>query len=167
MKSSVLGREVYYIQNPALCCWILWRFCKSYTKHSPDGAPVPFNLMFIVLPLILHKESNDTIQSTRKSLSAFVEKFKMSKAKKADLINSINKRVINYRPLTTEAYQLGVRSEILLFDKEACAFFAKSGMTDNQLKGSIENMKISTARLGKWCASLNASQVSTLLKVNF
>ena len=47
-----LSKEVYAIQNPALCAVLLWRFACAYNQHHPDRAHVPLLLFFIVLPMV-------------------------------------------------------------------------------------------------------------------
>lgn len=43
--------DVMYVQNPALGTVLLWRFTCGY--YSNENRPVPFPLLFVVLPLLL------------------------------------------------------------------------------------------------------------------
>lgn len=45
--------------NPAFCGEILRRFIKSYNSKSEHNTP--FLLCFIVLPILLHKETRDNL----------------------------------------------------------------------------------------------------------
>jgi len=48
--------------NPAFCGEILRRFIKSYNDKSEQNTP--FLLCFIVLPILLHKETRDNLPKT-------------------------------------------------------------------------------------------------------
>lgn len=51
--------------NPAFCGEILRRFIKAYNSKSDNNTP--FILCFIVLPILLHKDTRELLPSTTKS----------------------------------------------------------------------------------------------------
>lgn len=50
---SFSDRDVMYVQNPAIGAALLWRFICGY--YSNENKPVPFPLLFVVLPIGFNK----------------------------------------------------------------------------------------------------------------
>ena len=46
--------DVMYVQNPALGAVLLWRFTCGY--YSNENRPVPFPLLFVVLPIVFRQD---------------------------------------------------------------------------------------------------------------
>lgn len=59
--------EVKLVQNPALGALTIWSFVIGYCKKDKQ-AIVPFNLVFLVLPLVANSAFRSTINTTRASL---------------------------------------------------------------------------------------------------
>src|SRR5262245_4512356 len=66
-REMSLTREIVAIQNPALGAVLLWKFCLSYSPPKGDRRPVPFVLLFLVLPLCLQEEARNAALKTRKT----------------------------------------------------------------------------------------------------
>ncbi|AFS81138.1 hypothetical protein NKOR_06285 [Candidatus Nitrosopumilus koreensis AR1] len=60
MNQTNESREIFNLFNPAFCAEILRRCVKKYTKYSTR--PMPFPLLFLILPLVLHKETREKIE---------------------------------------------------------------------------------------------------------
>src|SRR5262249_50121277 len=60
----------------------------GYEEASKVKAPTPLPLLFIVLPMVYHKETADLISSTLKAsgLRNYVNKFSDTKTSKSDLV---------------------------------------------------------------------------------
>lgn len=56
------AREIAYLLNPAFCGRILYNTIKTY--FSVTKRPMPFPLIYIVLPLVLHKKTREKIKSS-------------------------------------------------------------------------------------------------------
>ncbi|WP_274362919.1 three component ABC system middle component [Paenibacillus thermotolerans] len=54
--------EVANLLNPAFCGYILKEYVKSY--ESETGTGVPFELMFLLLPIVLHRHTREQLPST-------------------------------------------------------------------------------------------------------
>lgn len=57
--------DVMYVQNPALGTVLLWRFTCGY--YSNENRPVPFPLLFVVLPIVFRQDLCSVIKSTQKA----------------------------------------------------------------------------------------------------
>lgn len=60
------SREVAYLLNPAFCGRILYSTIKTYNEVSKRAFPFP--LIYLVLPLILHKNTREHISSKTQML---------------------------------------------------------------------------------------------------
>lgn len=54
-------REVAYLLNPAFCSRLLYTAIKEYERKAQHAFPVP--LLYLVLPLVLHKQTRTRINS--------------------------------------------------------------------------------------------------------
>src|SRR5271167_1985510 len=71
---SVELNESEIIQNPALGAFALWKFGLGF--QAADSRPAPLPLFFLILPLLMHRQTSEVIESTRKAsgLSLFAAK---------------------------------------------------------------------------------------------
>lgn len=58
--------EVAYLLNPAFCGRLLYSAINKYNQES--GRPIPFVLIYLILPLLLHKRTRDVIDSRTQML---------------------------------------------------------------------------------------------------
>lgn len=54
-------REIAYLLNPAFCGRLLYATIKEYEKKTSHEFPFP--LIYLILPLVLHKQTRDAINS--------------------------------------------------------------------------------------------------------
>jgi len=92
----MLAREAQNVQNPALGAALVWRFCCGYVETNRVSAPPPLQLLFLVLPIVLHQATSEFVRRTYKSsgLRAFAAKFGDSAVSKQDLLIQIHARSI-------------------------------------------------------------------------
>ena len=62
--------EVANLLNPAFCGQILYRAIKSHMKET--NKPMPYALAFLVLPLVLHSKTRQSIKGTTKHLQVWL-----------------------------------------------------------------------------------------------
>lgn len=58
-------REAAYLLNPAFCGYLLSSACSTYEEAA--GAPLSYAVSFLVLPLVLHKPTRDSLPSTSRT----------------------------------------------------------------------------------------------------
>src|SRR4030095_3607678 len=93
---SGLAKELHNVQNPALGAGLLWRYVCGYVDSHPTRDPVSFPLVFLVLPLVLHEQTENFVQSTQRAsgLRAFAAKFGRTENSKQDLLLAIHDRML-------------------------------------------------------------------------
>lgn len=87
--------EVAYLLNPAFCGRILYTTIKAYSEKT--NRPLPFPLIYLVLPLVLHKSTRTNINS-RTQLLLWVQKY-------PQLLIDFPKRAKELVPITNESIE--------------------------------------------------------------
>jgi hypothetical protein len=54
--------EIAHLLNPAFCALVLSQAVRGYTEDAEVGMPFPF--VFLVLPIVLHKPTRDTLPAS-------------------------------------------------------------------------------------------------------
>src|SRR6202521_325469 len=80
--------EVANLLNPAFCGWIIFQCVKSHIDES-DGRPMPYALAFLVLPLVLHRYTRETMKSTTRHLQVWLNGNQQSKIGLAERARSL------------------------------------------------------------------------------
>lgn len=159
------AKEIYNVQNPALSATILWRFVHGYYAH--DNKPAPFPLLFVVLPVIFREELCAVIQSTRKGKGLSKVSEKLFKDRKMDSLCSINNTAIVLRPLTLNAFTIGVSAKLLSLDKKTALVYPLVQTNVANISDSTKELLEAAEKLGDWCAELSLLEVCNWLKVRF
>lgn len=152
---------VAQVQNPAFGALLLWRFVRGYQAEKPGELPV-FTLLFLLLPLILHRSTMDVVRSTNQSsgLAKFVAKL----GDERERLFAVHERTLALRGLTLESIATGLSTKLLWVDYERALVRAnevKLPATPERLKHHLA----SAEKLGRWFARLPPSLVFSLLKV--
>lgn len=96
MKSwSKRTHEVAFLLNPAFCGRVLYSTIKTYNKKT--NRALPFPLIYLVLPLILHKETRININS-RTQLQLWVQRY-------PQLLIDLPQRIRELVPITNESVE--------------------------------------------------------------
>ena len=158
-------QEIYYVQNPALGATILWRFICGY--KSVNYEPVPFPLLFIVLPLIYTEDLCVIISKTqrRTGFSKFSEK--LFKDKKNDELYTINNSAIAMREVTLQSFNMGLSTSLFYIETSSAMVYPSSECLQNSLSMETGILLESAEKLGAWCAELTLVEICELLKVRF
>lgn len=165
---STLSWEVRNTQNPALGAALLWRFSCAYKKAHPIAEHVPFPLLFIVLPVLLHEPTYEFLKGTLVSsgLHAFVAKFSDSRHSKQDLLMAVHGRAVTLRHLTLESFQVAQRGRLIQVNtagRVVCLTETATSLSEPSTKLLLSNAD----KMGAWCAALTMHEVAIALKVRF
>lgn len=160
MADQILS-PVAQVQNPAFGAALIWRFVRGYELEKPGSKPT-LQLLFLVLPVVLHRITMEKLRSTNLSsgLAKFVEKLGAER----ELLFSIHDRALALRGLTLDSISTAVVTRLLSVDYEIAAAHA----IDVTMRNPPERLKhhlASAEKLGHWCARLPAGNVFSLLKV--
>jgi len=165
---STLAKEVRNIQNPALGAGLIWRFVCGYIASHPTHEPIPLPLLFLVLPIILHEQTEEFVKNTQKSsgLRAFVAKFGKSENSKQDVLLAVHDRMLALRHLSMESIRLSLATHLLYLDV-AKAIPLSETQTEVGIPPEVRRLMKSAEKLGFWCGSLTMHEIATTLKVRF
>ncbi len=163
-----LAKEVRNIQNPALGAAILWRFVCGYVENHATHEAAPFPLLFVVLPIVLHQQTEEFVSGTQKAtgLRGFAGKFGKSEHSKQDLLLNIDDRAFSLRTLTLDSVRVAILGHLLHVENASLIPVsttpARSGMGPD-----IRRIMGSAEKLGAWCGSLTLHEISIILRVRF
>jgi hypothetical protein len=156
------SKEVANLLNPAFCCTVLSAVVSNYSSRDNLGMPYP--LAFVVMPVILHKQTRNVLPiNTRTSLAAWLEEKPMSRVQ-------FYERAISLKPFVREAILFGVTNDWLVIESGRL----KSKLADSKFKNFLQHMDgearecVLRARLvGKWFAAAGSAEtVLSLWEVN-
>lgn len=169
MIRSALADEVRNVQNPALGAALLWRFTCGYTSTHTDAGHAPLHLLFLVLPLTLHRQTFQFVSQTRTAtgMRTFAAKFSEYKNAKQDLLLAIHDRTAALRPLTLDSLRIAVRSGLVRLRSNATVMpLTQTETTAGTSDLTLPLLKGAT-KLGVWCAALSLHEIATILKIRF
>jgi hypothetical protein len=165
---SVLTKEVQNIQNPALGAGLIWRFTCGYVANHPTHDPVPLPLAFLVLPITIHRETVELVNSTLKAsgLRAFAGKFSKAENSQQDILLAIHNRMIALRMLSMESLRMALATRLLHLE---LANLIPLSETEASAGVPLEVRRLMKAaeKLGSWCALLTLHEIAAILKVRF
>jgi hypothetical protein len=165
---STLTQEVRNIQNPALGAVLLWRFVCGYVDSHQTRDHVPLPLTFLVLPIILHQQTEEFVHGTQKAsgLRVFTAKFGKRENSKQDLLLSIHDRMLALRHLSMESLRLALATRLLHLNAATLIPLSETQAAVG-IPPDVKRMMKSAEKLGWWCGLLTMHEVSTTLKVRF
>jgi Family of unknown function (DUF6521) len=169
MTRTALADEVRNVQNPALGAALLWRFTCGYTSAHPSGGHVPLHLLFLVLPLTLHRQTFHFLSQTRTAtgMRAFAAKFAEHKNAKQDLLLAIHQRTATLRSLTLDSLRIAARSRLVMVRPNATVMPLSQTETTAGTTDLTRPLLSGATKLGVWCADLSLHEIATILKIRF
>ncbi|KVU58881.1 three component ABC system middle component [Burkholderia cepacia] len=162
----MLAREAQNIQNPALGAAIVWRFCCGYVESHPESASPQLPLLFLVLPVVLHRATAELLRRTRQSsgLRAFATKFGDSQVSKQDLLLQVHERAVRWRELTLQSVELAAAGHLVQLSHDG----EVSPLSRTRARGlpdDVKQLMADAEKLGAWCGQLTLHEITTTLKV--
>ncbi len=139
-------REEAHLLNPPFCCITLTSACAGFTELS--GQPLPFALAFMVLPIVLHKNTRESLpRTTRTSVPAWLQEH-------AEARIGFHKRLMALKPHTREAMRYGLGFDLMAMGDSG---LIRCIVTNTRINRAIRSLDgdaqecVSRARLlGKW-----------------
>jgi hypothetical protein len=145
--------------NPSFCSCLLWQAAIGY--KSIAGESLPFDLSFLVLPIVLHRATREALPtSVRTSLTVWIDDNPLARLRVAD-------RARLLLLFTKEAMMFGGLHGLIEFQTDAITAnigWKKSIATD--LKDSTDEVRSCMKRahfVGRWLASSGTS--STVMTI--
>lgn len=144
-------KEVAYLLNPAFCGRILYGAVKKYNEISNRAFPFP--LIYLVLPLVLHKNTRRLINS-KTAMLVWVQKY-------PELFIGFAQRASDLVEITNEAVELLLQSGLLQLTNEAglqvnktIRAMSKTRFTDDEIKECVDKSE----HVGKWFAVAGSTE---------
>lgn len=137
-------KEIASNFNPAFCGELIYYVLEEYQKINNKG--LPFLLLPLVLPVVLHKDTRDTMSSSRTHMSVWLHQNSEVKINFAD-------RVSNLLEITLETYAFLIYYNVIEI-KNGSLFLKnklikrKSIELHEETKDCIDKAKI----VGRWFA---------------
>jgi len=167
---AILNRESRAVQNPAIGAFLIWRFCVAYEASHPLHGPCPLPLVFIVLPITLHRATQMHLSATqsRSGLRSFTDKFQETKNCQTDLLLTIQKRALRMRKLTWRSVAIVVSSRLCILDPGSATLSPRTVTpAKKDVPKSVQRLAAAAEKLGGWCGSLTLHEISLALKTEF
>jgi hypothetical protein len=167
---SRLKDEIRAIQNPALGAYLQWRYSISYTENHSSSENTPAILLFVILPILYHKDTFQVLSSTKNNsgLAKFTSKFTDSALRKSDILLNIHERSLRLRDISFRAMRIGIASGLFFLDSKSGRIFPISDVNPIRAIPTIINkMGKEAEKLGFWFSQVSLNEISSYLKVGF
>lgn len=167
---SVLGEDVFHVQNPALGALLQWRFVNGYSGARSDAAGCPVPYLFIVLPILLHEETFEPLKSTqrRSGLRAYASKFSSKSRGQSDLLFAIHDRAVQWKRVSLSAFRMALASRLLAIGQSHGLVMPLSHTAPRAgIPASVRQLHQNADKLGGWLSELTLHEVGLTLKVRF
>lgn len=159
--------ELDIIQNPAIGAYLIWQLALGYQEEGAEAVPIP--LAFLVLPMLLHRQTFDEVASTRKAsgLPLFAAKFD----KEREILMGIHGRAIQLRPLSLQSIGVAVTSKLVRIDYQTAQFHGHPldllDVRKPKLPERLKGFASAADKLGYWFSKLGLVQIASTLRVDF
>jgi hypothetical protein len=159
--------ELDIIQNPAIGAYLIWQLALGYQEEGAKAVPIP--LAFLVLPMLLHRQTFDEVASTRKAsgLPLFAAKFD----KEREILMGIHGRAIQLRPLSLQSIGVAVTSKLVRIDYQTAQFHGHPldllDVRKPKLPERLKGFASAADKLGYWFSKLGLVQIASTLRVDF
>lgn len=156
--------EVSLVQNPALGALTIWSFVLGYCKKDIRVA-APFNLVFLVLPLVANSTFRSAINSTRSSL--FKMKTKMLKDGHGSSFLLLRETAPLLYGLSSESIGVAVSANLIKYDDPNCGFvpLRKTIPVSLSLSDKEQEYIKASKTLGRWMSQMSLWEICSTLGV--
>lgn len=138
-------REVAHLLNPAFCGRILYTTIDTHSKTADKALPLP--LIYLILPLILHRATRERI-SSRTRLLLWVQT-------NSQFLMDFPKRVRDLVPITNEAMELLLLSGKIELTSNGDLEIVKTAKSLSKTKFTDDEVRACLTKgehVGKWLA---------------
>lgn len=141
--------EVANLLNPAFCSLLIRDAVASYTKTS--GAGIDFPLAFLILPLVLHKDTREALPRT--TASKFHIWFQEHQALRIGFLE----RAKSLAPFTREAIMFAMQRGALAIDDQGLLIAPKYRFKSGTETVEMQSCRDKATFLGKWLSAAGSA----------
>lgn len=145
--------EIAYLLNPAFCGRIIYHAINTYQQESKR--PMPFPLVYLILPMVLHRKTRERIKS--------VTQMQIWIQRNPEMLIGFADRAKNMVPITNEAVEFLMQSGIITLTNNAeleLAQLFKSLSASKYTNDEIKECISKSSSVAKWFAK--AGTVETI-----
>lgn len=145
--------EVANLLNPAFCGRILFHCVKGYNQESPEF-PMPYSIVFLVLPLVLHRHTRETIKGTTRHFHVWLNRSQQIKIGLAARARSLVPHTREALMLLQQTHTIAIRSSdaALLIENELRRMRRRRFPASDETKDCLKKSQT----LGKLLARTNS-----------
>lgn len=160
-----ISPEVERLLNPAFGCAVLAMAARRYSKQpAGHGLGLPLLLAFVVLPLVLHGRTRQSIvqHNTGYGLHRFIRTH-------SETLAGLDRRVQGFRAFSQAAVTFGACNGLIELDDESLHIAATPAFLRALSAADLDEDAIGTLRaadrLGAWFAGLDVPRVFLVLQL--
>lgn len=145
--------EIAYLLNPAFCGRIIYYAIKTYQQETKR--PMPFPLVYLILPMVLHKKTRERIKS--------ITQMQIWIQRNPEMLIGFADRAQSMVPITNEAVEFLMQSGIVTLTNNAeleIAQLFKALSTTKYTNDEIKDCISKSSSVAKWFAK--AGTVETI-----
>lgn len=145
--------EIAYLLNPAFCGRIIYHAIKTYQQESKR--PMPFPLVYLILPMVLHRKTRERIKS--------ITQMQIWIQRNPEMLIGFADRAQSMVPITNEAVEFLMQSGIVTLTNNAeleLAQLFKALSTTKYSNDEIKECIRKSSSVAKWFAK--AGTVETI-----
>jgi len=146
-------KEVAYLLNPAFCARLIYSAVNAYNAEAQRKMPFP--LVYLILPLLLHKRTREKINS-RTQMLIWIQS-------NESLLVNFAERAKQLVQITNEAIELLLQSKLLTMDGTAELEVSRTQKALSETKLADDEVKACIAKskhIAKWF--VKAGKVETI-----
>ena len=152
-------REEAHLLNPAFCCVVIASASAGYGESA--NQPLPFALAFMVLPIVLHKRTRDSLpRTTRTSLPSWMQSHTEARV-------GFHERLMALQPHTREAIHYGLAfAWAAIGDSGGISCIAPRARINHairSLNGDAQECVSRARLLGKWFDKMASVETTMVL----
>lgn len=142
---AVRPSDVANLFNPAFLSMILRRAVDGYEKLSEEG--MPFEMAFIVVPLVLHEHTRDTLPTIATTMQTWIQENR-------EVLIGFPRRAKEIVPFVREGLMFGVQRNVLTIEISGSLSPGAQklvGVTQfQQLSDEVKNIYGKSEFIGRW-----------------
>ena len=144
--------DVSNLFNPAFLSMIVRRAIDGYENETDEG--LPYELAFIVLPLVLHEATRAKLPSISTTMQTWIQENR-------DVVIGFARRAEEMVPLGREAIMFGVQRDVIHFEHLGGLIAGPSKLVKvspyKNLSDEIKRIYSKSEFLGRWLAQQSSS----------
>jgi hypothetical protein len=142
--------EIANLLNPAFCASVIYSVLFEYQKQK--GTPMPFVLTYLILPIILHKNTRERMNS-RTNMIVWIQKF-------PDVLINFPRRTKSMIPFTNEAIEYLLIHQIISFSGSDISISKTLSKTAMQKSTDEEILECynKSEHLGRWFSQIGVEE---------